>query len=168
MSLDRGSLDKAIQLLKIKRLLFERLGSDPALLEGALHYLDTSDLIRLAQASAFVSIPATGGGDVVDSIKKTGETALTGDVEFDQGASIGLTQVGQKITVAYTGGAGSGEPHQAEDFLIFWDTTVWKARHGDTGVITYSDANPRVVINQALSAVGGGTYPRKVVIRGNV
>lgn len=103
----------------------------------------------------------------VQSIKKTGEASLTGDVELDQGASIGLTQVGQKITVAYTGGAGAGEPHQAEDFLVVKDGAVWKARHGDTGAITYSDALIEKVVQSVMGALSG-SYPHLVVIRGNV
>jgi len=104
----------------------------------------------------------------VTAIKKTGEANLYGTVTFTQGASIGITQAGQDLQIDYTGGAGSGEPHQAEDYLVFVQGGTWKARDGDDGVIDYSNVNPRIVVNQALAAVGGGAYQRKVVIRGNV
>jgi len=90
----------------------------------------------------------------VTNIRKAGDAVLYGSVTLSQGASIGLTQVGQDIAIAYTGAAGDGEPHQPEDFLIFDDSGTYKARNGVTGAITYSGAVAEVVLESCIAAVG--------------
>ena len=46
---------------------------------------------------------AVGGG--VSSIKKTGETALTGDITLSQGTGVTLTQSGNDISISASGGS---------------------------------------------------------------
>lgn len=55
-----------------------------------------------------IEFSATGGsGGGVDSIAKSGETGLTGDVTLSEGANVTLTQVGQDIEIAASGASGA-------------------------------------------------------------
>lgn len=45
----------------------------------------------------------------VSSIRKTGSAALTGDVTLSAGSNVTLTQTGNDISIASTGGVGGGD-----------------------------------------------------------
>jgi len=97
--------------------------------------------------------------------------AVEGRVYYDSTAKrLKLRDNAEWLTIPGAGGTGAfSEPHQWEDYLVFLESGTWKARNGNTAVIDYSNANPRIVINQALAAVGGSVSPQGlVVVRGSV
>jgi len=53
----------------------------------------------------------------VTSIKKTGDSALTGDVTLTAGSNVTLTQSGQDITIEAAGAGGTGAPEDV-DYLV--------------------------------------------------
>ena len=56
-----------------------------------------------------------------------------------------------------------------DSYGVFKDGTPWKAQNGHTGHIDFSDANPIIVINNALAGLTAGrTSIEKVVIKGDV
>lgn len=47
------------------------------------------------------------GGEFVGSVAKSGSAALVGAVTLSQGTNVTLTQIGQDIAIAASGGAGT-------------------------------------------------------------
>lgn len=45
------------------------------------------------------------GGDLLDSLSEQGQTQLTGDITLSEGSNVTLTQTGQDIEIAATGGS---------------------------------------------------------------
>jgi hypothetical protein len=59
-----------------------------------------------ALATAWTEIASSGA--VVSTISKSGSPALTGNVTFSQGSNVTLTQTGQDIQIAASGGGSGG------------------------------------------------------------
>ena len=86
-----------------------------------------------------------GGGGGVSSISKSGDTQLTGDVTLSEGSNITLTQVGNDIEIASSGGGGTpggsdtyvqfndGGAFGGEDGLVYDKTTNSLKVNGGTG-----------------------------------
>jgi len=155
--------------------------SVPATAEGRLYFNGT--YLRLRSGGTWKTIPGGGGTaglcdnnpqDIggtalpgssseasrcdhvhrgIASFRKAGDALLYGGVTISPGASIGLTQVGQNVAIAYTGGAGAGEPHQQEDYLIFDDAGTIKARNGDDGNIDFSGGVAETVLESCIAAL---------------
>lgn len=88
----------------------------------------------------------------VSSIAKSGDTPLTGAVTLSEGSNITLTQVGQDIEIASTGGGGGGDvygPASATDNAVaLFDTTTGKLLKNSR--LLYDNSG------DALSVTGGG------------
>jgi hypothetical protein len=64
----------------------------------------TPDGTKFLRDDQTYAVPSGGGG--VDSLAKSGDTQLTGDVTLSQGSNITLTQSGNDIAIAASGGSG--------------------------------------------------------------
>ena len=89
-----------------------------------------------------VSITQSGSSSSgVSSISESGQPQLTGDVTLSEGAGISLTQTGNDIQIASTGGSGSGDvvgPASATDnAIVRYDGTTGKIIQNST--VTVSD-----------------------------
>lgn len=85
----------------------------------------------------------------VASFAKNGSTALYGDVTISAGTNITLTQSGQDISIAATGGGGSG---------TVTDVSVVSA-NGFAGTVANSTTTPAITLTTSISGVlkGNGT-----------
>ncbi len=109
---------------------------------------------------------ASGGG--VSSVGEYGDgTTLTGDVKLEEGTNVTITRSDPHNSLIIAASGGSGEPHNTEDYLVFMETAVWKARNGNNGNIDYSNALIEEVLQDIMGALTG-TYPHLIVIKGNV
>ncbi len=64
--------------------------------------------LSISDGSTWITI-GPGGGSGVSDISKTGDTPLTGSVTLSEGANITLTQTGQDIEIASSGGGGGSD-----------------------------------------------------------
>lgn len=88
--------------------------------------------------------PPTSGG--VDSLAKSGDTQLTGDVTLSEGANVTLTQVGQDIQIAASTGGGGGAGTELDYAQITSNVTV----NGSSGA-------PNNVVSGAAVTYDGST-----------
>lgn len=106
-SMGSGSVSTVRNTLRVGGCsIYESLGTF-ATFRGTLDSIVISDQDLSAYGAELYDATQTsvaGGG--VDTIAAQGETGLTGDVTLSEGSNITLTQVGQDIEIAATGGGG--------------------------------------------------------------
>lgn len=88
----------------------------------------------------------------VASIAKTGSTALTGAVTLTAGSNVTLTQSGNDITIASTGGGGGGGSGTVTDVSVV-------SANGLAGSVANSTTTPAITLSTTVTGVlkGNGT-----------
>ena len=84
----------------------------------------------------------------VSGLSKEGDTALTGDITLSEGSNITLTQVGQDIEIASTGGGG-GAPTGADYVVVALNGSLTHDRQlaaGSQMTLTDAGANSTVTL----------------------
>jgi hypothetical protein len=91
----------------------------------------------------------------VHSVKKQGDTALYGDVEFVAGSNVSLTQTGNVITIAATGGGGSSAGIASGGALVpgAYPYTIQSADIGTVIMVDTSTAKTLVLPTPAAGFV---------------
>lgn len=95
----------------------------------------------------------------VKSIKKTGSAALTGDVTLSQGTNVTLTQSGNDISIASTGGTGDvvGPASATDNAVVRFDSTTGKLVQNSVVTIADSTGNMAGVGTLNTHTIPGGT-----------
>ncbi len=121
--------------------------------------------VLMADAASTLGVKwETPSGGGVTSINKTGSTALTGAVTLTGGTNVTLTQSGQDISIAATGGGSGSELDYVERStdLLLTASSSGTAQTWLTGASVSYNGSTRVKIECFIPLVGA--YPDDVVI----
>lgn len=97
-----------------------------------------------------------GGASGVKSISKSGSTQLTGDITLSEGSNVTLTQTGNNIQIASTGGGGGASPLTTKGDIYTYSTLDTRLPVGVNGEVLSADSSTTTGLKW-IPAGGTGT-----------